>query len=180
VIRKQETSVALGFLFLLASWNAAAAVPEAEGPEGKLGVGFSTISPANFELGSLAALFRLDSANSFQFHISMPRTSALNLGGILLYKRLLVKTQSTGFHIGGGGGVANVDNGAGSIFAFNGILIGGFYFSIPGIPRIQAHLDGGLNFYLLNTSPTTQRQLTMAPLSSYTSPSLGLSIFYYL
>jgi hypothetical protein len=138
-------------------------------------LGFSTINVASFGTGSISAILKLSDLDLFQAFVSVPQTSSFNIGGMILYKRTIFSSLNSGFHVGGGSGVATVNNGAGAIFALNVIAVGGFHFSLPAIPHIEFHLDGGANFYLLNTIPDAQRQLQVASLT----PALGLSILYY-
>jgi hypothetical protein len=154
--------------------NMATAAPQ--NPDPSFAIGLSTINMADFDSGSVTALLNIEDTHFLQLFLAMPRTSALNLGEMLLYKGTVLRSENAGVHVGGGAGMANVNHSAGSIFSLNLILLGGFHFSVPGLPRIQAHLDGGFNFYVLNTTPASQKQLSFAPLSS----SLGLSIVYYL
>jgi len=143
----------------------------------RVGLGFSTVQ--NSLPGSTAALtgiFDFDRSNMLQAFFSIPSTSPFNIAGVVLYKRTIAESRGAGFHLGGGFGLASVNDGgvAGANFAMNVAAVAGFHFELPGVPHVNVHLDGGPSFNLINTSPSTYTNFQVGALS----PALGASVMY--
>lgn len=148
----------------------------AGGKEATWGLGFSTIQNT-LPGGSAAitAILNVDELNTLQGFFYLPATSPFNIGALFLYKRTVTESRGAGFHIGGGLGMANVNDGvSGASFALNLNAVAGFHFELPGIPHVMVHLDGGPSLNVVNTSPTTTTNFQIAALS----PALGASVLY--
>jgi hypothetical protein len=139
------------------------------------GLGFSTIQ--NSLPGGAAALtgiVEFERVNAVQAFFSIPTTTPFNIAGVVLYKRTIVTSKGAGFHLGGGFGLASVNQGYGASFLMNLTAVAGFHFEMPGIPHVLVHLDGGPSLNLFNSSPTTGTSFQVGALS----PALGASVLY--
>ena len=145
------------------------------------GVGLSTLNVMPFtSIGgfasatSITGITSLTNVDLIQAFFSIPQTSPFNIGAMGLYKRIIMESQNAGLHVGGGLGLASVNTGIEGSFALSLTAIGGIHFRLPGIPQLEAHLDGGPTFYSVTTSPRTTNNFLVSALS----PALGLSVLY--
>jgi hypothetical protein len=161
------------------------AEPEAAGDSSRgsqYSLGFSTFFsgiPGNYiplNTSAFTGTMSLTRNDLLQAFLSIPGTSPFNIGGSLFLKHTLVEHRTSGFHIGGGVGAANINNGSigGANFALSFSGIFGFHFEMPGVPHVVVHLDGGPTYYMINTSPSSTNSFQMTALS----PALGASILY--
>ena len=142
----------------------------------RFGFGFSTIGFTGINGPSLTGLYDLNADDVLQGFFSVPQTSPFEMGFALLFKHTTLKSQTSGFHLGGGIGLSNLTNVglASSYMGMNFTLVAGFHFEIPGVPSVVVHLDGGPSYQVLNTNPS-QTSLQIGPLSA----ALGASILYH-
>lgn len=151
-----------------------------ESRAGSFGVGLSTINPGLYSFPtfgaatSITGLLALTAVDLIQAIISLPQTSPFNLAAMAMYKRIFIEAQNVGIHLGAGAGLGSSNDGFGAAFAMNYSLIAGIHFRLPGIPQLEAHLDGGASYSFTNTSPSTTINFALSALS----PALGLSVFY--
>ena len=152
------------------------AAAESSDETSHFGLGFSTYSGAlstnvfpSFS-SAITGILEFSSKDSLQVFFSLPRTDGgLALGGAGLYKRTISQGQNAGFHVGGGLGMATTNG----TFGLSITAIGGFHFNLPGVSKVQVHLDGGPSFTLQNSTPS-RTDFSLAALS----PAFGASILY--
>jgi hypothetical protein len=158
--------------------------PEGSAHSQRVALGFSTFqsglpSGAFYLNGtSLTGIFEFSRTDLVQIFLAIPTTSPFNIGGSAFLKHTLVEHQTSGFHVGAGIGMANI-NGSGGVsgpnLAMSFSAIGGFHFEMPGVPHVLVHLDGGATFYFVNTSPNNS---TNSFNLNALSPALGASVLY--
>ena len=143
---------------------------------GRFGLGFSTIGFNGLQNSSFTGVYTMNRDDLLQGFFSIPQTTPFNMGGAVLFKHTLVSSSNAGFHVGGGFGLASINNGgfSGANLGLNFALVAGFHFELPGVPHVVVHLDGGPNFSLINTNPNSQTNFSMTALS----PALGASVLY--
>ena len=145
------------------------------------GLGLSTVNVTAFtnipgfgnstSITGIMSFTRYDMVHVF---FSIPQTSPFNIGAMGLYKRILMESQYGGLHVGGGLGLGVFNTGIEANFAMNISAVAGIHFRLPSLPQLEAHLDGGPTFYVVNTSPQSSSNFQIAALS----PALGLSVLY--
>jgi len=138
----------------------------------QFGIGFSTITQAMTGGNDTSITGTIDflPMETIQVFLGIPQTTTgFGIGGGALFKRTLAGSHETGFHIGGGMGLAVIN----TVFRMNFSLIAGVHFSLPGLPQIRVHLDGGPSITVNASSPTTSN-FQLSSLSS----ALGASVVY--
>lgn len=141
----------------------------------RFGLGFATVQSVipGSAAGTVTGFFELDKMNSVQAFLSLPSTSPFSFGVAGLYKHTISGNKASGFHIGGGIGIANIATLNSSTLGLGLNLLGGIHFELPGAPQILVNLDGGPSFTLISSSPS-QSNFQLAAFS----PALGASVVY--
>ncbi len=135
------------------------------------GIGFSTGQVVTFGFSSLTGFFEVGPKGSVQVFFTIPTTAPFSIAVGGLYKHTVLEGQGGGLHLGGGFGFGSINLGTGANFGVDIAGIAGFHFGVPGAPRIQVNLDGGVSLQIINNSTN----FAMAPLS----PALGASVIYF-
>ena len=137
------------------------------------GVGFASATNIIGADSALAAWCEVSPGNAIQGYFSVMHTTprgAFGVGGI--FKHTLVESQNAGLHIGGGLGIASVDNktatGSAMGLFLNGVA--GIHIELPSIPHVRIEFDGGPSFVSVDGNSNFQ--------IASVSPLLGITVLY--
>lgn len=175
----------LALLALVASANVMAAPVAQRAGAGNSYGGPSTVSsmgPTTYGLGvstlslvpgdpTITGLINMGHQFSIQPLAAVHTTAgSFSFEAGVLGKYNVAGTHEAGLHLGGGVDMGSISGGAKSVFAVAVTALAGIHASLPGLSKIQFHLDAGPGLTIIDGNSA----FALKPLSS----ALGLSVFY--